>query len=264
MLKSVICRYEHFTTDWLKFWAKQIHPDRKEVHLHRKLWEFCAISQALYERGMLEQGRSGLGFAVGKEPLPSLFASFGVSVLATDLHKGAGTSFEAAGQHAGALDDIFVPQLIARSDFNHRVRFEPADMRDLTRFPDASVDFVWSSCAMEHLGTLQAGAEFVLGTTRLLRPGGLSIHTTEYNVGSTRDTIECGQDVYYRSSDLQEIAANLRFHRCYLEPLDLDPGTDTYDLDYDAPPWTRGRPHLKLILHGYVCTSALLIIAKSI
>jgi len=221
MLKSVLCRSEHFNTDWLRFWAERIQPDQNEPRLHRKLWEFCIISQALHERGMLKAGRSGVGFAVGREPLASLFASFGTSILATDLKLGSGTVFEAAGQHAARLDDIFVPRLIPRREFDQRVRFEPADMRDISRFSDASVDFIWSSCAIEHLGTLQAGAQFVLSTTRLLRPGGVSVHTTEYNVGSTRNTIECGRSVVYRSSDLEELAANLRFHRCYLEPLDI-------------------------------------------
>jgi len=42
--------------------------------LHRKLWEWCFIAQALFERGMLERGLRGLGSAVGSEPLSALFA----------------------------------------------------------------------------------------------------------------------------------------------------------------------------------------------
>ena len=53
--------------------------------LHRKMWEWLFICEALFERGMLRPGRRGLGFGVGKEPLVALFASMGVEVLATDL-----------------------------------------------------------------------------------------------------------------------------------------------------------------------------------
>lgn len=263
MLNSIACRYEHFTTDWFAVWTKRIFPELTAPLLHRKLWEWCAVAQALSERGMLKPWRSGLGFAVGREPLASLFATLGVSVIATDLGEGESNPFAATDQHASALDDVFMPQIISREEFVERVRFEPADMRDLSPFADASVDFIWSSCAMEHLGTLEAGTEFILNTTRLLKPGGISVHTTEFNVGSTRSTIEASPEtVIYRSSDLQEIAAALRHHRCYLEPLDLDPGTHPYDLDYDTPPWRTGGPHLKLMLNSQVCTSALLIVVK--
>ena len=45
---------------------------------------------------------------------------------------------------------------------------------DLGRF-----DLVWSSCALEHLGTPQAGLDFIMRTLDLLEPGGLAVHTTE-------------------------------------------------------------------------------------
>ena len=50
----------------------------------------------------------------------------------------------------------------------------PEDLRDF--------DFSWSSGAVEHLGTLGAGADFVLAQMDCLRPGGVSVHTTEFLV----------------------------------------------------------------------------------
>ena len=52
--------------------------------LHRKMWEWLFIAEALRERGMLAAGRSGLGFGVGQEPLVALFAAAGCDVVATD------------------------------------------------------------------------------------------------------------------------------------------------------------------------------------
>jgi hypothetical protein len=77
MPSSTVCRYEHFETDWYARWAKVFDlplPSASAI-AHRKHWEFCAIAQSLDERGMLAKGRVGLGFAVGREFLPSAFAA---------------------------------------------------------------------------------------------------------------------------------------------------------------------------------------------
>jgi Methyltransferase domain len=186
MLTSVVCRYDHFETPWLANQVRRLSPgpgQNTPPALHRKIWEWCAIAQALEERDMLRSGRKGLGFAVGKEPLTSLFAGLGVEVIATDLSKSGINPFEISGEHAAELNHCFHAALVKRADFDRLVRFEPADMRDLSNFTSESVDFVWSSCAMEHLGSLEAGIDYVMNSTRLLKPGGVSINTTEFNLG---------------------------------------------------------------------------------
>ena len=59
--------------------------EKGRTHLHRKLWEWCYIAQALDERGLLRSRSKGLAFAVGQEPLTAAFASLGCQVVATDL-----------------------------------------------------------------------------------------------------------------------------------------------------------------------------------
>ena len=44
---------------------------------------------------------------------------------------------------------------------------------DIGRF-----DLIWSCCALEHLGSPEAGLKFVRHTLGLLEPGGVSVHTT--------------------------------------------------------------------------------------
>jgi hypothetical protein len=82
------CRYDHFLTDWYARWATAIGfnvSDRESpIHVHRKVWEWCAIAQAA-RAGSSGGGKRGCGFAVGREPLASLFAARGVDVLATDI-----------------------------------------------------------------------------------------------------------------------------------------------------------------------------------
>jgi hypothetical protein len=70
MLPSLVCRHEHFRSEWLLRWKPWVGESRlvPGPHLlmpHRKVWEWCAIAQALEERDMLRPGRRGCGFAVG-------------------------------------------------------------------------------------------------------------------------------------------------------------------------------------------------------
>ena len=60
MLSSMVCRYDHFLTDWYREWAAVlplahygIDPPPMPQRPHRKAWEWCAIAQALLERRCL-------------------------------------------------------------------------------------------------------------------------------------------------------------------------------------------------------------------
>jgi hypothetical protein len=152
MLNSRACTQEQVESPVFKEWATRLG-DRPRL-LHRKLWEWCFISQVFEERGLLVVGAKGLGFAVGKEPLPSLFASRGCSILATDLsaEDAVKEGWVAGNQHASdsaQLNDrgLCAPEVLARN-----VRFRAVDMKSIP-FDLRDFDFLWSSCAMEHLGT---------------------------------------------------------------------------------------------------------------
>lgn len=271
MLLSSVCRYEDFGSDWYKKWAPRLNlaqphldPSVPGSTVQRKAWEWCAIAQAFEERGMLVPGKSGCGFAVGTEPLPSAFAARGIRILATDQPIEGGTSVWATGnQHATSLDSLHHREIIGKSAFEERVRFRPIDMRHLALPWGETYDFVWSSCALEHLGSLQAGMDFVLGAMQLVKPGGLAVHTTEFNVSSDTSTIESGSNVIYRRQDLEKLEVTLRGRSCGMSRLDLYGGDHQHDLEFDYPPYfTHGRQHVKLLLDGYVSTSVLMIIRK--
>ncbi|WP_156678080.1 methyltransferase domain-containing protein [Sphingomonas profundi] len=269
MLGSMACRYEHFETEWYAHWATLTgHPAGVSDDLplsYRKLWEWSAIMQALAERGMLQAGRAGIGFAVGMEALPSIFASYGVDVLASDLPEEMSDGFwDQSSQHSVSVDALFHPRYLDEATFRRLVRFRPTDMNDLSGLPDASWDFAWSSCAIEHLGGLDQGLDFVRNAMRLLKPGGVAVHTTEYNCSSNDDTVTDGGAVIYRKQDLERLDYSLRPMRCGLEPLNFDLGTHRYDLDYDEPPYfSTGSRHIKLAMQGYIATSYLIIVQKA-
>lgn len=282
-LGSTICRFEHFRTDWYARWAPVAErdlpcgfagagayrprpPSDGGPTYHRKAWEWCAVAQALWERGKLVPGARGLGFAVGSEPMASLFASFGVDVEATDLNPVLGRSevWSSSGQHAASLDALYKPYAVDRATFDANVRFRYADMGGEWDFPEESYDFVWSCCAMEHLGSLYEGAVFLARSARLLKPGGIAVHTTEYNVGSNVETEEKGPSVIYRRIDIEHMDHVLRREGRCLAKMDFDPGEHEYDRLYDVPPYFTipGRQHVKLLLGGYVATSFLLIVVN--
>jgi hypothetical protein len=232
--------------------------------MHRKLWEWAIISEALSEREMLRPGKKGLGFAVGREPLASLFANRGSTVLASDLVSPTrGANWSETGQLAASRDSIRWPKLISGATFSENLHFQNIDMRDLSSFADEQFDYSWSSCSFEHLGSLEAGMKFVLDSMRLIKSGGVGVHTTEYNITSNDETIVDGDSVIYRRSDIELLDRRLRANGCGIESLDFDPGTESNDLLPDRPPYYQsGRQHLKLEMMGHISTSICLIIRK--
>ncbi|MDA0265661.1 MAG: methyltransferase domain-containing protein [Cyanobacteria bacterium] len=264
---SMLCRYEHFQSPWFQRWSQEMGLYSCEaLHLgakfHRKAWEWCAIAQALSERGMLEPGKRGLGFAVGTEPLPALFAKYGVSVLATDLdvRDRRAKAWASTNQHASSLDKLYYQKILAKDTFESNVDFQFADMKS-PRDIEGKFDFIWSSCALEHLGNLMEGFAFIFKACRLLKPGGICVHTTEYNITSNDDTIECGPSVIYRRRDIENLDFLLRRSGFCLEKVDFWAGRDLHDRVYDTEPYYQsGKQHIKLLLDGHVTTSMTLVI----
>jgi SAM-dependent methyltransferase len=271
MLTSMLCRYADFRQAWyaeqeLSLLIRRIyagHSAHQHDFVNRKFWEWCAISQALTERGKLRTGVNGLGFAVGTEPLASLFASRGCKILATDLDSSmSDPAWITTNQHAASLLALYQEPLLARELFDARVSFQPADMRTLDGLPGRQ-DFVWSSCALEHLGTLRAGIEFVLESAALLRPGGVAVHTTEFNVLSDMRTVESGPNVIYRRCDILELSELLAVRGFNLLSPNFDAGDHHYDTEFDTEPYMSSeRRHLKLEIDGHVSTSMLLIVER--
>jgi len=259
-LKSQACTQEQLESSAFRYWAARLR--EQPGRLHRKLWEWSFITQALFERGMLRTGRRGLGFAVGTEPLSALFASLGCRILASDLDPDSAgkAGWADTNQHASSLMQLNSRGICPDDLFAAQVVFQEADMRaissDLRNF-----DFLWSSCAMEHLGSLQLGMDFVMNAMECLRPGGVAVHTTELNCDSNFRTIKTGGDVVYRRRDLLELTDLLHARGYVVEPLDFDLGHTEADRYVDEPPY-RGRAHLKLRIGRYASTSFGLIVSK--
>jgi len=256
---STGCRQESFEQPYFTYW---VHRLALGPAYHRKVWEHVFICQALWERGVLTLGSRGVGFGVGREPLAAFFASQGCCVLATDLAPEIARSsgWSKSEQHAMGLETVWYPHLCARPDFEARVRFQACDMNAISD-DIQGYDFCWSACALEHLGSIDAGLAFVENSLGCLKPGGWAVHTTEFNLSSNTQTLSSGGTVLFRRQDFERLAERLTARGHVVAPFDFDPGLAPLDRYIDVAPY-RASPHLKLALEGYATTSFGLIVRK--
>ncbi len=259
LLNSGICTQSQLESEAFLEWARRLA--ERPGHMHRKLWEWCFITQALFERNLLAPGVSGLGFAVGTEPLTGFFCSLGASITATDLFSEVAKKrgWDIANQNASSMESLNLRGLCPDELFNRNCTFQHVDM---TKIPGdlKGFDFIWSSCALEHLGSLQKGEEFILNAMNCLKPGGFAIHTTEYNFSSNSTTLTSGGTVLFRRQDIEKIIGKL-LRAGHLIDIDYASGDMPLDSYIDLPPYTHD-PHIKLEFEKYVITSIALIIQK--
>nr|WP_047166521.1 hypothetical protein [Sphingomonas sp. Y57] len=229
---------------------------------HRKQWEFVFILRALEYYGALKPGSRGLGFGVGIEPLSSIFAATGCQVVATDLAADDDRAqvWNDTYQLGSNLRQIHNPQLCDEATFFERVTYRPVDMNAI---PADLVDFnfTWSSCAYEHLGSIEAGLAFFENSLKCLAPGGIAVHTTELNLSSNSSTLEKGGTVIFRRRDFETLAERLLAQGHEVMPITFDSGDTDLDRFIDLPPYSSD-PHLKLQLLRWVSTSFGMIVRK--
>ncbi len=225
---------------------------------HRKQWEYIYILRALEQLCVLQPGFSGVGFGCGKEPLAAVMAKRGVDVICTDI-----APREKGDAYWGSTNvrDYFYEGICSWEQFEKHVTFRAADMNAIP--DDLGVhDFVWSSCAFEHLGSLQHGIDFVLNANKCLRPGGVAVHTTELNIGSDEDTFESEGLSLYRRKDIRRLKSAIEAQGNVLLPINFNTGTRELDRYVDLPPFNRNK-HLKLMVEEkFVTTSIGLIVLK--
>jgi SAM-dependent methyltransferase len=255
---SQLCTANQFKEAEFRFWASEM---QEPFRRHRKLWEFVFILQSLKKHDLLSPSRRGLGFGVGKEPLPAVMAKYGVEVPATDLDTATAATkgWVETNQHAHTLADLNARGICPMDSFSRLVRFEFEDMNNISEsFRD--FDFCWSSCAFEHLGSIEAGLVFVENSLNCLKPGGLAIHTTEYNCFSNERTAKVGGTVIFRMRDFLDLGKTLRKNGHDIR-YNFNQGLDPIDQHVDAAPYSDD-PHLKLSLMQYTTTSIGLLVRK--
>lgn len=234
---------QFYSADFSKWCAELKEP----LTLHRQIWSWCYIAQVLKNEEMLEPGKCGLGFGVGNEPLPALFANYGCSILATDIVKPR-------------RSQINIKNICAPQQFKELVKVGLADMNRVEPYLQ-DYDFVWSSTSAHLLGDIGNGFQFMRKSLDCLKPGGVAVHTFEYNLSSNWHSVTKGPIVIFRRYDLIHFLLGLIQEGYEVYPLNLNQGGGTYDAYIDQPPYNSNY-HIKLAISNLACTYMGIVIKK--
>jgi hypothetical protein len=115
------------------------------------------------------------------------------------------------------------------------------------------------------------GSQFVENAMALLKPGGLAVHTTEFNYSSDEETIDNGATVLFRKKDIEALAQRLQMRGYKVFPVSFDVGSSPVDWFIDVPPYPGEAGffdanlralHLKLMIEGFPCTCYGMVIQR--
>ena len=233
---------------------------------NRKTWEWAYIAEAVTQAGLMKPGRAALGFGVGNEPLPALFASRGLDVIATDQGVESGDDWASTGQLMTGLSGLYRTRLIADEELASHVEVRNVDMNNVPA-DLGTFDVIWSSCVIEHLGSPERGLDFVLESCRMLAPGGIAVHTTELELTRRDTTADYDHCAVYRLPDLREFARRLSELNCtsnfnFTVPMDTREDRWISLAIVEAELTPPDIAHLKLAIGDSVSTSFGLLIRR--
>lgn len=139
----------------------------------RKAWEFIHVYSKLKQLGLLNGETKAIGLGVGHECLIYAFTNGCKEVVATDLYNSQNWSTASM-----ATADVY-----NKSHFPYQREKLVVQHMDMTNieYPDATFDFVWSCCSIEHVSSFEALHKVYSEIHRVLKPGGIAALTTEYN-----------------------------------------------------------------------------------
>src|SRR5262249_52268764 len=124
---SQLATENQFNSPRFHFWCNELH---EGFQFHRKLWEYCYVMEVLNHFDMLQSGKKALGFGVGTEPLPALFAKYGVQVLASDqdFNQAKSQGWASTNQYSTEKDNLNTRNICEQSQFNQLVDLCTIDM----------------------------------------------------------------------------------------------------------------------------------------
>jgi hypothetical protein len=228
----------------------------------RKCWEYTFVIHRLLESGRVKPGSRGLVFGVGKERLPAVFAGMGSEIVASDAPIDGCSENEWTLR---SLAEIRFTDIVDGEVFDSKVSCKACNMNDIQ--PElAEFDFNWSCSCFQHLGSIEAGMQFVINAVeKTLRVGGVGVHTTELNLSSNTTTIEGNDLVLYRRRDIEELVKRLRDRGHFVNPFIVAPASHYHDFQVTLPPYDRVKPnspHLKFLWGDHVFTSVGIVVKR--
>jgi hypothetical protein len=238
------------------YWMTQL---KEQPSLQNKQWQYFMVLQSAYALLDPSPAKRAIGFGVGREPLPALLASWGWSVVASDYFDGDhAVDWSRTDQMVSARDDLNDRAICPPREFDRLCSLENIDMNTIPPQYDGGFDLVWSLCALGHIGGYWAGLDFVRSSLRLLRPGGIAVHTTEMDLSSDLVTLDTPGLSLYRRRDLEQFLEDVRNEGYVVRLHDFNMGPGILENYVDAPPF--GPIHLTLDVLGHQVAAVSLVI----
>ena len=166
-----------------------LHPTRRE---HRKSWEYAQLMLGLRQLGALRSDAMVLSVAAGSEYVLFWLTEYVRMVFATDIY-GSG-QFARREAEANMLFNpgAFVPHI----PYNrNRLRVQYMNALDL-RYEDDTFDVVFSLSSIEHFGGLGSASAALREMSRVAKPGGVVMLTTECIYNGRPNRHEPGLEVF--------------------------------------------------------------------
>ncbi len=196
-----ICTAEDWSKPEFQYVLKNIF--KNNASYHRKQWEFITIFLCLTQQGKLHKNSVGASFGAGKEPLIYRLLPFVKSFHATDLYSWS-TGWDTAkmGKQDTPMD--FLTRNAPEGVDLDKLMASEMDMRKLKGIEDNSLDFCYSSCAIEHIGHRDDFISHLKEVKRVLKEDGVYVVTTEFlfnaqtiaNKGNYKFNIEYLRDLF--------------------------------------------------------------------
>lgn len=274
-LISKVSTQSDIESDWSRYWVNEL---KQTFKYHRKQWEQSFILQVLFEHGMMQNGKKGIGLGCGKEPLPSYLASQGCHITAGDkpsCNELNQIGWKKHNQYTQSIDDLFHKNIIDYDTFKKCVSLLYVDMNNLPSTIYDTYDFCWSVCVIEHIGSVENGLNFLKNSLKLLKQGGISIHTTEFNYLGIPQRIDNWGSVIFNRKDFEILSKEIKEYGGEILGLDFSYGDGILDKYIDLPPFFHQTieginikypeyevPHIKLNIDGFPATCFGIIIKK--
>jgi hypothetical protein len=274
MNTSNLCNYEDFLTEEYEQFCNLISEQKR---IHRKQWEFYIIYKKLLHHLGNFNKKKGLGFAVGQEALVPLFLNLNADITASDLDT---CDTESSGwintnQHISNGFNKYVSSGYITNEVLSKCKFEFINMNNIpNRFLMQDYDFIWSSCALEHLGSIENGLNYIINSLKCLKKGGIAVHTTEYNFKSNDITLETRGCVSYRKKDIEYLISKIVNLGYYVEPINYNRNDNAINNHVDEFPYIGStsaiffdsnnynllKSHINLNIEGHCSTSIYIVI----
>lgn len=242
------------------FWVDAI---KERPKFHRKQWEYFLALQTIWaSSGGNLHGKKAILFGVGLDPIAAVLASLGMDVKATDFRGGANAAaWKSTGQLSEDMSDLNARGICSREDFLDRCSYEEVDMSAIPNKFRSSFDYSLSFCSLGHIGGYREGLDFVEQSGKVLRPGGIAVHTTEIDLSEHLPVLESPNLSLYRSADLKKTLQTLTEQGYQVPDHSFKAGPGLADSHLDKEPYSS--THLRFELLGHETTAFGFVFSKS-